>query len=190
MHTICFSLYKNQLHCGMQTKAAHLHILPCLEQNFRRKSIQERLLSQEQRDPEFFSISIGVCPTYLAEELPEIAVKVWKWRFLTICEQVNHCCCFSFCSCDHLTGSKGVFFSNDRAIYWTCAGKNVMFNLYGYLYIFIYYATDVCVYIKHTYAFNRQVSLLCSYFLLSTYWVIVLRGDGLEVKPEKVLTHL
>ena len=45
----------------------HNVVALCLQQNLQKiKSIQERLLSQEQRDSECFPVSIGVCAAFLS----------------------------------------------------------------------------------------------------------------------------
>ena len=60
-----------------------LYMVPCLQQNFRRKSILEQLLIYQQRDSECFPESFVSVQPFSPEEHMEAAVNVWRRCFLT-----------------------------------------------------------------------------------------------------------
>ena len=68
--------YKNQLHWGKQTKATHLYIVPCLQQNLL-KEIHPWATSffKEKGFKVFFQEAMVSVQPSSAEELPETAVK-------------------------------------------------------------------------------------------------------------------
>ena len=120
--------YKNQLHWGEQAKVTLLYGSLSTTRLTAKKSIHERLLSQEQRDSECFPVSFGICPPSSAEEHPETALKAWRGDSWRSCVRVSLCWFFHFCSYDRLSGSEVIIatFKRQSNLSEAWAGENNM----------------------------------------------------------------
>ena len=65
------------------SRATHLYIVSCLQQNFRRKSVQNDLILNSEGFRSVFQNALVSVQPSSAEELSETAVKSWKRRFFS-----------------------------------------------------------------------------------------------------------
>ena len=111
-----------------------------------------------------FSIKIGICVAFPADEFTETAVKAWKRCFLTELQTSQpFFCLFVFCLCDRLTGSNFYcyFLTIEQSTGHVQVEKNV-FSVWGLLYIYIIYLYFLFLRVMSVFSSNNAYGVVIS----------------------------